>query len=409
MEFNITTCLICYKHNEHLTKDCPHKGTDFKRCSLCSSKSHTFKTCNTEHRKCLNCNGPHSTLAPSCPAKKETKIAAIKNMRQQENTEIITPNPTTQQQLTHTQTQSTAPIHTHTFSYAQAASSSNTATSTKNTLIQNRTILSPENQPQNRASLSPENLIQTDMNLIACMLYAHIENSINPGTFNKSLHNLFKLNKQNITFNFPDNPDFSQKLTTIQKPNTDNNEEDTSDSSQDSQDTTNSSQDTSTSESSLIIDTHENSLCNQNDLHTSTPHSSPKANTHDSPVSPIAPTQKGEPFKSGFFWNPKPNNTIATRQKFKAINPSTIKLKLYADKKHKQITEIDTLQKYIHEQKLKFTYEGDSALSDVTTQIIQGKFQLTYEDIKYIDTADFDKIITKKLQKTAPTKQKHNV
>ena len=50
------------------------------RCSECSAVGHRWTECKSQVKKCLNCQGPHRTLAMACPKKKE----AIKNKRERE-------------------------------------------------------------------------------------------------------------------------------------------------------------------------------------------------------------------------------------------------------------------------------------------------------------------------------------
>jgi len=65
---NIKTCLKCYVHEHHTTRQCP-KDPNFVICSLCSSTEHGWRDCKSEMKRCINCRGDHSTLAPFCPVK----------------------------------------------------------------------------------------------------------------------------------------------------------------------------------------------------------------------------------------------------------------------------------------------------------------------------------------------------
>ena len=76
---NILTCFKCYKFEDHLTKDCEVTEA---RCSECSAVGHRWTECKSQVKKCLNCQGPHRTLAMACPKKKE----AIKNKRERNET-----------------------------------------------------------------------------------------------------------------------------------------------------------------------------------------------------------------------------------------------------------------------------------------------------------------------------------
>ena len=66
----ISFCYKCYALDTHKAKDCP-KPPDFKVCSLCSSQGHTFKECNSDSRRCVNCDGDHGTLSHSCPKRRD--------------------------------------------------------------------------------------------------------------------------------------------------------------------------------------------------------------------------------------------------------------------------------------------------------------------------------------------------
>jgi len=72
----LDTCFKCYEVDSHLIAECP-KAADYKICSECSSTEHTFKFCKAGSKKCINCNGIHSTLAFRCPYRK----AAERNRR----------------------------------------------------------------------------------------------------------------------------------------------------------------------------------------------------------------------------------------------------------------------------------------------------------------------------------------
>ena len=67
---NLIMCYKCYSYNDHLSSMCP-KPSDFKICSLCSRTDHTYKQCPSAAKECVNCGGPHSTLALSCPYRRK--------------------------------------------------------------------------------------------------------------------------------------------------------------------------------------------------------------------------------------------------------------------------------------------------------------------------------------------------
>lgn len=66
----LVTCNRCQEVETHETQDCP-KPDDYKVCSLCASKEHTFKECNSDLRRCINCGKDHSARAMRCPVRKK--------------------------------------------------------------------------------------------------------------------------------------------------------------------------------------------------------------------------------------------------------------------------------------------------------------------------------------------------
>ena len=65
---DILICFNCYKLEDHTSSNCPTKDTIV--CSECTG-NHYFKDCTSPTKKCLNCEGPHRTMAMACPKKKE--------------------------------------------------------------------------------------------------------------------------------------------------------------------------------------------------------------------------------------------------------------------------------------------------------------------------------------------------
>ncbi|MPC99555.1 hypothetical protein E2C01_094976 [Portunus trituberculatus] len=57
---------------QHTTNKCTMPETHTV-CSECASDQHTWKTCTASTKKCLNCHGPHRTLANKCPMRKKIK------------------------------------------------------------------------------------------------------------------------------------------------------------------------------------------------------------------------------------------------------------------------------------------------------------------------------------------------
>jgi len=73
----VRQCMNCYAYG-HLKSSC--KEEKKTRCSECGSGTHTYRTCTSAHKKCLNCGGAHRTFANSCPTRKD----AIKTSQEKE-------------------------------------------------------------------------------------------------------------------------------------------------------------------------------------------------------------------------------------------------------------------------------------------------------------------------------------
>ncbi|CAF3542544.1 unnamed protein product [Rotaria socialis] len=456
---HVLTCFKCYKLDSHTTQKCP--TPEVTLCSQCSSPKHTYRNCVTTTRKCLNCKQNHTTMAPFCPARKQ--------IIKEKNREILTNEETTQHTTDSTVTSdSSSPTSTFTttphISYAQMASSSTTqrTPSHQNFVFPQKIPLLPlpqqfrpipqqtnsklpqqattVNQPPNNTIFnipqpsSPQE-IPSFANIAACMIYAHIENTIYPGTFNKTLHEIFKANKLHVTLQFPENPKSSQQvLNKTKQSNTSSTSGDTS------TDTSTTSEKTLTTEEEIILeDSFEK-------LSSSTPHSSPKPPTPTSssnkPHTPNkASTKPPTPNKASTKppTSPKLNlekkSTVAEGQATKTIqsplrstrlNPSktfpstrqnqkipnkeahTINLALYTTKNSTPITEIDTLVKQIKANKVKFTYDAELTVSDVITQISQNKITLYTGDFTPLDIEQFNTLTNSRLQKTTQTTPPHN-
>ena len=57
---SLQLCFKCYKYESHNTQECPE-----------GEIKHTFKECNSEIKKCVNCSGLHRTMVMACPYKKK--------------------------------------------------------------------------------------------------------------------------------------------------------------------------------------------------------------------------------------------------------------------------------------------------------------------------------------------------
>ena len=75
--YDILICFNCYKLDAHTQAYCDVPRRDV--CSECSG-NHNYRDCTSEYKKCLNCEGPHRTMAMICPVRKRI-IESIKRQR----------------------------------------------------------------------------------------------------------------------------------------------------------------------------------------------------------------------------------------------------------------------------------------------------------------------------------------
>ena len=66
----ILTCMRCYAIEEHPTNKCDRPST-YEICSECAEMGHTWRTCTSTIKKCINCKENHRTLAYKCKKRKE--------------------------------------------------------------------------------------------------------------------------------------------------------------------------------------------------------------------------------------------------------------------------------------------------------------------------------------------------
>ena len=153
----VMMCFKCYKLESHYSSECPDKNKIV--CSDCSATDHTFKDCtNNTFKKCLNCEGNHKTTSMSCPKRKEI----VKNKMSQLNQKKQ--------------------------SYAAIAESN---------LNVNANFSTMESFPVIDTKASTK--------ILACLIYAHLNNSSNPGTFNLVANEM--LSKNGLPrVEFPENP-----------------------------------------------------------------------------------------------------------------------------------------------------------------------------------------------------------
>lgn len=172
---NLLICFACYKYESHATADCPNKAT--KLCSNCAEDGHIYKDCpNTNATNCLNCvreNRPeantHRTMAMSCPVKKRMiRTKQDEEKQREENKQNTT--------------------------YAKIAQ---------------QAVKQAQSAPSPTTTIEIGN--KTDYQVMVCLLYAHVMNLANPGTFEQEMNILLKLNGM-PEMKFPPNPDSGKAL-----------------------------------------------------------------------------------------------------------------------------------------------------------------------------------------------------
>ena len=74
----LNPCYHCYKY-DHATDEC--RTPNITLCSECAATNHTYRECQTNTKKCLNCQEPHRTLAARCPVRRRLIKEKSKEMR----------------------------------------------------------------------------------------------------------------------------------------------------------------------------------------------------------------------------------------------------------------------------------------------------------------------------------------
>lgn len=136
----ILSCNRCYAVEEHETNQCP-TPPNYVVCSECGSRDHTFRECRATDKHCINCGKDHSARAMKCPIRKK----ALKENEEKQRNEREKRATTT---------------------YAQA------------------TLTHPA------PSLNPDTITTG----LVCVLHAHMMNTANPGSFQRTLSESLALN-----------------------------------------------------------------------------------------------------------------------------------------------------------------------------------------------------------------------
>lgn len=163
---DILMCFSCYKLDDHISKNCPSRDTVI--CSECSAIGHKWNHCTSSVKRCINCRGNHRTMSMACPTKRE--IIANKKT-ENKNKESENTNKT----------------------YSDVA----------------KEVLRQKNETQ--TMLHVEN--NTPLDVLVCIMHAHVINIAVPGSFATELNSMLKANGIK-EMKFPDNPP-SGKLLNI--------------------------------------------------------------------------------------------------------------------------------------------------------------------------------------------------
>ena len=75
--YEVKTCYKCFSLDSHFTHECQKEANDII-CSKCAETGHSFRTCSSTQKKCINCQLSHPTLSFSCPKRKEI-VLKMKN------------------------------------------------------------------------------------------------------------------------------------------------------------------------------------------------------------------------------------------------------------------------------------------------------------------------------------------
>ena len=159
---DILMCFRCYKLEEHSTNNCPTPNQII--CSECTG-NHSFKDCTSQIKKCVNCLGPHRTMAMMCPLKKKL----IKEKREQK------------EQKEREKQEET---------YAKVAEKTS-----KKTIE----AMSQQNTEINQL------IAESGFRALVMVMDAHVYNMIQPGTYNNRLNEILKLNDIKA-IKVPENP-----------------------------------------------------------------------------------------------------------------------------------------------------------------------------------------------------------
>ena len=147
----IKCCFKCYQLEDHLTKNC-NKDKNYKICSECGLEGHVWHQCREKKKRCINCQGDHSTLAMRCIKRK--KIMKEKRREEAERNRLGYAGITT--------VNTTQPQHS---------------------------------QPQMPINLQPTITREDMLKINICIAHAHRQDLLKPGSYEKELEQTLLLNE----------------------------------------------------------------------------------------------------------------------------------------------------------------------------------------------------------------------
>ena len=151
----LNICYHCYKY-DHQTEDCT--TPDITVCSECAASNHTYRDCQSNIKKCLNCQEPHRTLAARCPVRKRLIREKGKEMRDRSRSRSRARQNQQQQQQS---------------SYAQV-------------VVGNRN----QTTPDQGGLLNREDQVKVQSSI----QYAYMVEGVLPGTFHATVKEMYHLN-----------------------------------------------------------------------------------------------------------------------------------------------------------------------------------------------------------------------
>ena len=149
----LTPCYNCYNYN-HKTKDCPSERQVI--CSFCCEPGHKYNECTKENPKCINCGGRHRTLAAACKVRRELIKEKGKEIRMRSRSRS-----------------------------ANRQTYASTTTGQTNRQPQIETQITQMNREQTKTIITK---------IMASIVYAHYMETIQTGTFQNTIDEMFDLN-----------------------------------------------------------------------------------------------------------------------------------------------------------------------------------------------------------------------